>query len=133
MAKAVFRQVKSMHMSLDAVGNLLLAKFSFQGGQDACVLVPASIVFWMLRHLPVNQDPTLPPPPPGPQMYREDWDFDTPRVMSVNCQQFQDALRVTFELSRKPDLTVLFDRSNIELMRRFFSAYSTDLMDLDAE
>lgn len=133
MAKVVFRQVKSMYMALDSVGNLVLAKFSFHGGQDVCVLIPASIVFWMLRHLPVNQDPNLPPPPAVPELYREDWDLDTPRVLAVNCQQFQDALRITMDLSRKPDLTVLMDRSNIELMRRFFSAYASELIDFDAE
>lgn len=133
MPKVVFRQVKSLYIACDAVGNVLLAKFSFAGGQDVCVMIPASVVFWMLRHLPVNQDPNLPPPPPMPGLLQSDWDLDTPRVMTVNCQQFQDALRITMDLSRKPDLTLLLDRSNIELMRRFFSAYASELMDLDAE
>ncbi|HEU4853050.1 MAG TPA: hypothetical protein VFT37_12935 [Telluria sp.] len=120
-------------MACDAVGNVLLAKFSFHGGQDVCVMIPASVVFWMLRHLPVNQDPNLPPPAAVPQLLPEDWDLDTPRVMTVNCTQFQEGLRMTMDLSRKPDLTVLLDRSNVELMRRFFSAYASELIDLDAE
>ena len=57
MKSAVIRQVKSMSMSCDRVGNLLLVKFSNQGSSDVCVFVPASIVFWLLKHLPVNQDP----------------------------------------------------------------------------
>jgi hypothetical protein len=53
--QAVIRQVKSMSMSCDRVGNLLLTKFSCHGASDLAILVPASIVFWLLRHLPVNQ------------------------------------------------------------------------------
>lgn len=132
MAKAVFRQVKSMTMSLDSVGNLLLAKFSFQGGPDTCVMIPASIVFWMLRHMPVNQDPTLQRPAHFPQMHQRDWDFDTPRVLSVVCNEMPGALRVTMELSVKPDLTMLMDRANVELMRQFFALHANELIDLDA-
>jgi len=132
VAKAVFRQVKSMTMSLDSVGNLLLAKFSFQGGPDTCVMIPASIVFWMLRHLPVNQDPNLRPPATSPELRQQDWNFDTPRALSVVCNEMPGALRVTMALSVKPDLTMLMDRSNVELMRQYFAAYAKDLIDLDA-
>jgi hypothetical protein len=131
--QAVIRQVKSMSMSCDQVGNLLLAKYSFQGGKDARVVIPASIVFWLLNHLPVNQDPSLQPPRNIPQITHEDWDDPTtPRALSVQCKQFLDAIRMTFEFDQKSDLTVLMDRSNVELMRQMMENYRKDLIDLDA-
>ncbi len=131
--QAVIRQVKSMSMSCDPVGNLLLAKFSYQGGKDSCVFIPASIIFWLLRHMPVNQDPNLKQPPSPPQITQEDWDYEqNPRALTVNCKQLADSLRMAFELDVKPDLTVVLDRANVELMRQILGHYSTDLIDLDA-
>ena len=131
MKQPVIRQVKSLYLSCDPVGNLLLAKFSYQGGKDSCVFIPASIVFWLLQHLPVNQDPNLQPPKGLPQVYQEDWDDTaTPRAFTVNCKQFADAIRMSFELDRKPDLTVLLDRSNVELLRQMMESYRPNLMDL---
>lgn len=122
-----------MAMSCDPVGNLLLAKFSCESGKDACVFIPASIVFWLLDHLPVNQDPNLQAPPPPPQITQFDWDDQsTPRALTVNCKEFPDAIRMTMELDRKPGLTILLNRSNVEMMRQIFGHYSTDLMNLDA-
>ena len=130
----VIRQVKSHSMSCDRVGNLLLAKFSAKDAADACVLIPANIVFWLLRHLPVNQDPTLQAPPPPPQITQWDWDNpDTPRAMTVQCREFPGTLRMTFQVERGPDLTMVLDRSNVELMRQIFMNYRKDLIDLDAE
>jgi hypothetical protein len=121
-----------MSMSCDSVGNLLLAKFSYQGGKDSCVFIPASIVFWLLKHLPANQDPTLKQPPNMPRISQEDWDYqNTARALTVNCHQLASALRMGFELDVKPDLTVVLDRANIELMRQIMVHYSTELIDLD--
>ncbi|MDB5918247.1 MAG: hypothetical protein JWR40_2481 [Massilia sp.] len=120
-------------MSCDSVGNLLLAKFSYQGGKDSSIFIPASIVFWLLRHMPVNQDPTLKQPPNMPKIYQEDWDYEhSPRALTVNCKQLPDSLRMAFELDIKPDLTVVLDRANVELMRQIMVHYTTDLIDLDA-
>lgn len=131
MKQAVIRQVKSMYLSCDPIGNLLLAKFSFEGGKDACVFIPASVVFWLLAHLPVNQDPELLPPPNLPRIYQEDWDdVVNPRVLSVQCKQFDDAIRMTMELDRASNLTVILNRANVELMRQMMEGYRGDLMDL---
>jgi len=130
---AVIRQVKSMSMSCDRVGNLLLTKFSTQGASDVAVFVPASIVFWLLKHLPVNQDPDLQPPPAGPQISQWDWDSpNIPRAFTVQCKVLPGKISMTYNLDRKPDLTVVLDRSNVELMRQIMLAYSKDLIDLDA-
>lgn len=132
MAKqAVFRVVKSLNLSCDPVGNILLLKFSHASGKDACVIMPAHVVFWLLDHLPVNQDPNLQAPPPMPQIYAEDWDDgSTPRVQTVQCTQFADAIRMEIELEPKPDMKVLLNRSNVELMRQFMQNYRPSLMDL---
>jgi hypothetical protein len=131
--KAVIRQVKSLSMSCDRVGNLLLAKFANHGAGDACIFIPAEIVFWLLKHLPVNQDPQLQAPPPPSPITQRDWDNpDTPRALTVRCKQLPGALRMSFQLERKPDLTVVLDRSNVELMRQVMVAYANDLVDLDA-
>ncbi|WLI87650.1 hypothetical protein Q4S45_12955 [Massilia sp. R2A-15] len=120
-------------MSCDPVGNLLLAKFSCEGGKDACVFIPASIVFWLLAHLPVNQDPTLKQPPAPPKIDQDDWyDPATPRALSVNCKELPGAIRMTMELDRSPGLTILLNRSNVEMMRQIFGHYSSDLINLDA-
>ena len=134
MAKqAVIRQVKSMSMSCDRVGNLLLTKFSSHAARDTAILVPASIVFWLLRHLPVNQDPNLPAPPPPPPITQQDWDSrDLPRAQTVNARQLPDGLRMTYALDRERDLTVVLDRANVELMRQVMELYAKDLIDLDA-
>jgi hypothetical protein len=130
---AVIRQVKSMAMSCDPVGNLLLAKFSCQAGKDTAVFLPASMVFWLLDHIPANQDPRLQPPPPPPQITQDDWDDPaTPRALTVQCKEFPQAIRMSFELDRKPGLVLLLDPSNVELMRQIMVHYRGDLMNLDA-
>jgi hypothetical protein len=129
--QAVIREVKSMALSCDKVGNALLAKFSMMGGPDACVMMPAHIVFWLLEHLPVNQDPNLPRPLPYPEIFHEDWDdMRTPRILSLQCKQFADALRMELELDRTPHLNVLLNRTNVELLRQFLENYRGSLMDL---
>ena len=134
MKPAVIRQVKSLSMSCDRVGNLLLTKFSTQGASDLCVHIPASIVFWLLKHLPVNRDPQLKAPPAGPGITQADWDSPyVPRAQYVNCKELPGAIRMTFVLDRKPDLTVVLDRGNVELMRQIMAMYTKDLIDLDAE
>jgi hypothetical protein len=123
-----------MSMSCDRVGNLLLVKFSNQGSGDVCVFVPASIVFWLLKHLPMNQDPALQAPPAGPQITQMDWDSpNVPRASTVNCKVLPGKISMTFNLDRKPDLTVVLDRGNVELMRQVMLAYSKDLIDLEAQ
>lgn len=135
MKKApVIRQVKSLAMSCDRVGNLLLAKFSAVGAPDTCVVVPANIVFWLLKHLPPNQDPTLQPPPAPPQITQWDWDNpDIPRAQSVHCRELPGTIRMTFHLDRQSDLTLVLDRSNVEMIRQVMLAYRHDLIDLDAQ
>lgn len=133
MKSPVIREVKSLTMSCDRIGNLLLAKFAYKGAKESCVLVPASIVFWLLKHLPMNQDPNLMPPPVLPRIEQHDWDNpELPRAHSLQCKQFHDAIRMTFKLERGPDLIVLLNRSNVELMRQMMLAYTKDLIDLDA-
>ncbi|MCC2955960.1 hypothetical protein LK542_10075 [Massilia sp. IC2-477] len=123
-----------MSMSCDRVGNLLLVKFSSKGARDLCIYVPAFIVFWLLRHLPVNQDPNLAAPPAAPQITQQDWDNPyTPRAQYVQCKELRGALRMTFVLDSKEDLTVVLDRSNVELMRQVMAMYTKDLIDLDAQ
>ena len=119
-------------MSCDSVGNVLLAKFSYLDGKDSCVVVPASIIFWLLRHLPVNQDPALRAPANMPQIDQQDWDYErSPRALTVNCNQLSNAVRMAFELDVKPDLTVVLDRANVELMRQIMVHYSAELIDFD--
>ncbi len=132
MAKqAIVREVKSMSISCDPVGNLLLIKFSFAGGKEGSLFLPAHIVFWLLKHIPVNQDPQLMPPTTYPTIYDQDWDDrTTPRVDTMQCKQFRDAIRMTFQLDRGPEVLVLLDRSNVELMRQFMEHYRGSLMDL---
>jgi len=131
--EAVIREVKSMSMSCDRVGNSLLAKFSTQGASDVCLHIPASIVFWLLKHMPVNQDPQLQPPPAGPRITQQDWDDRAnPRALSLNCRELPGKLRMAFNLDREPHLVLVLDRSNVELLRQIMAAYSRDLIDLDA-
>jgi hypothetical protein len=131
--KPVIREVKSLNMSCDRIGNVLLAKFASTGGNETCVIIPSSIVFWLLRHLPVNQDPNLMPPPVLPRIGQNDWDNPSvPRAYTVQCKQFADAIRMTFQLEYGPELTVLLNRSNVELLRQMMISYSKDLIDLDA-
>jgi hypothetical protein len=131
--QAVIRQVKSMSMSCDRVGNLLLTKFSCHGASEVAILVPATIVFWLLQHLPVNQDPELQAPPAPPRITQEDWDSrDLPRAQTVHCRQLADGIRMTYALDRDRDLTVVLDRANLELMRQLMQLYAKDLIDLDA-
>lgn len=133
MKEAVVRQVKSMSMSCDRVGNSLLAKFSAQGAGDVCLHVPASIVFWLLKHMPVNQDPSLQPPVAGPRIDQHDWENPAnPRALTLKCRELPGKLRMEFNLDRTPNLVLVLDRSNVELMRQLMVAYSRDLIDLDA-
>lgn len=133
MKEAVIRQVKSMSMSCDRVGNSLLAKFSTQGASDVAIHIPAAIVFWLLKHLPVNQDPTLQPPPAPPSIGQQDWQNPAiPHAQTLNCRELPGKLRMAFNLDRKPDLVLVLDRSNVELMRQILVLYSRELMDLDA-
>ena len=133
MKSAVIRQVKSMSMSCDRVGNLLLVKFASEGASDVCMVMPASIVFFLIKNLPVNQDPELQPPPHGPQISQWDWDNpNNPRAFTVQCKVLPGKISMTFNLDRKPDLTVILDRSNVELMRQILLAYADELMDLEA-
>jgi hypothetical protein len=129
---AVIRQVKSMAMSCDRVGNLLLAKFSAQGANDTLLIIPASIVFFLIKHLPVNQDPALQPPAAGPQITQWDWDTpNVPRAFTVSCKVLPGKISMSFNVDHKPDLTLVLDRSNVELMRQILLAYSRDLIDLE--
>ena len=134
MKQAVIRKVRTMNVGCDKVGNLLLMKFSCEGStKDITVFVPSGVVFGLLQYLAPNQDPNLMAPPPGPAIAEWDWDPRvTPRCLTVNCNDTDLAFRMTMELDRKPDLTVVLDASNLELMRRFFVAYSKDLINLDA-
>ena len=132
MKKPVIRQVKSLYMSCDSVGNRVLAKFSYDGGPDSAVIFPGAIVLWLLKHIPPSPNQPLPPPPPA--MYQEDWDEDrTPRVDFIQCKQFNHAVRMTLDLNRKPDMVVLVDPPVLEVMRRLFESYAKDLVDLDAD
>ncbi|HEY0489298.1 MAG TPA: hypothetical protein VGD30_07295 [Telluria sp.] len=134
MKTPVIREIKSLNMSCDRIGNLLLVKFVPKGAKEICMLMPASIVFWLLKHLPVNQDPNLMPPAVIPRIEQYDWDNpNTPRAFTVQCKQFSDSIRMTFALDHGPDLMVLLDRSNVELLRQIMLQYSQNLIDLDAE
>ena len=133
MKEVVIRQVKSLSMSCDRVGNSLLAKFSAHGAGDVCLHIPASIVFWLNKHLPVNQDPRLQPPPAPPQIGQADWENpNNPRAISLNCRELPGKLRMQFNLDRKPDLVLVLDRGNVELLRQILIMYSRELIDLDA-
>ncbi len=46
------------------------------------------------------------------------------------CKEFADALRMEFELDRKPDMRVLLDRTSVEVLRQFMENYRGSLMDL---
>ena len=133
MKPAVIRQVKSLSMSCDRVGNLLLTKFSTQGASDLAIHIPATMVFWLLKHLPVNRDTKLKPPPAGPVIGQADWESPTPRAQYVNCKELPNAIRMHFVLDSKSDLTVVLDRGNVELMRQIMAMYTKDLIDLDAQ
>lgn len=64
-------------------------------------------------------------------MFQQDWDDNnTPRVHTLQCKEFRQALRMAFEMETGPGLVVLLDRSNVELMRQFMENYRADLMDL---
>ena len=134
MKSPVIREVKSLNMACDRIGNLLLTKFACTGARDTSIHIPATIVFWLLKHLPVNQDPNLQPPAVLPKIDQYDWeDPSIVRAYTVNCKQFHDAIRMTFAMEAGPELTVLLNRSNAELMRQMMLAYSENLIDLDAE
>lgn len=121
-------------MSCDRVGNLLLTKFSTQGASDLTIQIPATMVFWLLKHLPVNRDPNLKAPPAGPAIGQPDWENPhVPRAQYVNCKELPNAIRMHFVLDSKSDLTVILDRGNVELMRQIMTMYTKDLIDLEAQ
>jgi hypothetical protein len=129
--QAGIREVKGLTVACDPIGNMLLVKFSVLGGADTCVFFPAHIVFWLLEHIPVNQDPNLPRPVHYPQIVQNDWDDHiTPRAMTVNCHQHADAVTMNLELDHKPAIRLLLNRTNVEAMRQFLENYRGDLMDL---
>lgn len=132
--EAVIRQVKTMSMSCDRVGNSLFAKFSTEGASDVCLHIPASIVFWLLKHMPVNQDPALQPPAaPAPHITPQDWQNPAnPRALTLSCRELPGKLRMAFNLDRTPNLVLVLDRGNVELMRQIMAIYSKELIDLDA-
>ena len=133
MKHELIRQVKSLAMSCDKVGNTLLVKFSNQGAPDLGLHMPASIVFWLIKHLPVNQDPNLQPPPAPPAITEQDWQNPSyQRALYLNCRELPGKLRMAFTMEQGPDLVVILDRSNVELMRQILAMYSRDLIDLDA-
>ena len=69
----------------------------------------------------------------GPTITQWDWDSpNIPRAFTVQCKVLPGKISMTYNLDRKPDLTVVLDRSNVELMRQIMLAYSKDLIDLDA-
>ncbi len=128
MKTPVVRQVKSLCAGCDKVGNVLLVKFSYKDARDSAILIDATDVFWLLNNIPVNQDLALPPPATPPELTKEDWDDRvTPRVFSVQGKQLGATARMTFELNQKPDLTLVFDASNLELLRRRLELYREDL------
>jgi hypothetical protein len=130
--QVVIREVKSMTMSCDPVGNVILVKFSAVGAKDVCLVIPASIVFWLLHHIPVNQNPALKEPPTGPVIHPEDWHHpELPRAVRLNCQTFTDRLRMEFETEVRPNITLLLNLSNIELLRQYLANYSQNLMNTD--
>lgn len=120
-------------MSCDKVGNSLLIKFSAQGAGDIGLHVSASIVFWLLKHLPVNQDPNLQPPPAPPAITDADWrNPANGRALYLKCRELPGKLRMAFTLERGPEHVMILDRSNVELMRQVLTLYSHELIDLDA-
>ena len=67
-------------------------------------------------------------------MSQQDWDHPyTPRAEFVQCKELPGTLRMSFASNAKEDLTVVLDRSNVELMRQIMLMYSKDLIDLDAQ
>ena len=132
MKQAIVRQAKGITVSCDPGANLALAKFASVGAGDACVIIPSTVVFWLAENLPVNQVPNLQAPPVGPRIDREDFNLDaTPHVLSIDCVLSDPLSRVAFELNRKPHLTVLLDRSHVEMLRQLMEMCAKDLVKLD--
>ncbi|UGQ44991.1 hypothetical protein [Massilia endophytica] len=132
MKQTAVRQVKSSFTMADLVGNALVVKFTYTDNKASSVIFPGSIVLWLLRHIPVNQNPDLKQPPEPQPLFREEWDDAvTPRVLSVQCKQFEDGVRMNLELNRKPDLSLLLDAGNLELIRQVFGMYANELVNID--
>lgn len=128
MKQTIVRQVKSLHIHCDKVGNVLLAKFSCRDAQDCVVFIPAGVVFWLVDNLPVT--PGLPQPTAMPNIHAHDWQANVPRVVSLNCLLSNEGMRMAMKLDGKSDLTLLLDPSGIELLRQLLLAYRADLLDV---
>ena len=119
-----------MHMHCDRVGNILLAKFACKAARDCLVIFPASVVFWLLEHVPPTAQPLSAPPSGMPAISQDDWQRDIPRVLSVNCLLSKEGLRMTMKLDAHADITLLLSQQNVELMRQLMLVYRADLMDV---
>jgi hypothetical protein len=130
--QTVVRQVKSSFTAADVVGNALHVKFTYMDNKTSIVVFPGSIVLWLLRHIPAaNLDAVAQPPEPVP-MFREEWYLPgTPRVLSVQCKQFADGVRMTLETDVKPNLNLLLNAGNLELLRQVFGGYAPQLVNID--
>ena len=128
MKHTLVRQVKSLHIHCDKVGNVLLAKFACKDAHDCLVFLPASVVFWLVENLPST--PGLAQPANMPVIAQDDWQLSVPRVLSVNCLLSNEGMRMAMKLEGKTDLTVLLDPPCIELLRQLLLAYRGDLLDV---
>ena len=130
MKPAVVREVRSLHMQCDRVGNLLLAKFACKAARDCVVLFPGAVVFRLLELVPPTTHTLTAPPSGMPAITRNDWRPDTPRVLGVRLKLSNEGMRMIMKLDARTDLTLLLSPHNIELMRQMMLAYRTDLLDV---
>ena len=132
MKQTVVRQVKSSFIAADAVGNALHVKFTYMDDKTSIVIFPGSIVLWLLRHIPVANTAVVAQPPEPVPMFRDEWYLPgTPRVLAVQCKQFADGVRMTLETDIKPDMNLLINAGNLELLRQVFELYSPQLVNID--
>ncbi len=132
MKQAVVRQANGITASCDPGGNIALIKFSTVGAPDTCLILPSTVVYWLIENLPVNQIPDLQPPPMGPRIVREDWDLEmTPHVLAVQASLADPLSRFKFEVNRRPHVTMMLDRSHIEMLRQLMELSGKDLVKLD--
>ena len=130
MKPVIVREVRSMQIHCDRVGNLLLAKFTCKGARDFLVFFPAAVVFWLLDNVPPTKHTFTAPPHGMPTISREDWSLAVPRVERVLCQILGQGLRLKLELDARADLTLMLNPYGIELMRQLMLAYRGDLLDV---